>query len=219
MPTPPDSNATFTENIMVNATSSPENVTVCFDIATPCIDPTLIVLYVPIDYDGMDESNEYVKISKGIYSYDCARNVANNCSTIETCGPYSFGSSWSTSDACVTFEIGAGVDKQCNNAFGLDISDRTFFGFAELYCGSHGFSSANIIKENVFTDIKYLVNLKYGIILIVAASVIGCIIVIICCIVFRYINRKICKKNTVKYTAIKADSHASKSEFMSEGLH
>ena len=125
----------FIEQIFVNGTQSPENVTVCFDIQRVCFQPTLSVLYIPIDYDGIDEPNEYVRVSNDLFSYDCARNVANNCSTIETCGLYSFGSIWFTpADACITFEIGGDVDNQCNSTIGFDISDRTFFGLAELYC-------------------------------------------------------------------------------------
>ena len=122
----------YLEDIIVNGTTSPENVTVCFDIPRTCFNPTLGVQYIPIDYDG---PNEYVRVSNDFFSYDCARNVANNCSAVEQCGLYPFGEIWLTpADACITFEISGNINKNCNDSFGFDISDRTFFGLAELYC-------------------------------------------------------------------------------------
>ena len=48
-------------SILVNGTTAPENVTVCFPISS-CMNARVGLIYIPIDYDGIDEPNEYIRV-------------------------------------------------------------------------------------------------------------------------------------------------------------
>ena len=49
-------------SILINGTTIPENITVCFSIFTPCINARVELIYIPIDSDGIDEPNEYIRV-------------------------------------------------------------------------------------------------------------------------------------------------------------
>ena len=57
------------DSVLVNGTSSPENVTICFPIFNPCINPRILLSYIPIDYDGLDEPNEFIRVLSSILLY------------------------------------------------------------------------------------------------------------------------------------------------------
>ena len=65
-PTTPnqDSIPQLIDFVIVNGTTAPENVTVCFEqIPTDCVDIYVGLQYVPIDYDGIDEPDESLAVN------------------------------------------------------------------------------------------------------------------------------------------------------------
>ena len=103
-----------TETISVNTTIAPNVITTCFDVPG-CINPTILVDYLPIDYDF---GNEFILINDSITSFDCASGVPVNCFITEQCGPFSITST-SNNQICFDIVIGPQVDALCFFAAGV----------------------------------------------------------------------------------------------------
>ena len=59
-----DSSEKYIDSVIVNGTTAPENVTVCFEEIPPeCFDIYVGLQYVPIDYDGIDEADESLAVN------------------------------------------------------------------------------------------------------------------------------------------------------------
>jgi len=83
----------FRDGIEVVSTQSPDKIEVCFDIKSSCINPSLTIAYIPIDYK---DPGNFIGIEYAGLTDVCAYNVTSGCPasifdvSVNQCGPFTF---------------------------------------------------------------------------------------------------------------------------------